>query len=80
LEQLEKFGCNIKEALIRETADQMVTTGMKDAGYTYVIIDDCWHGKRDAQGNIKRMQSVSKRYQGVGRLCSQQRTKVWHLF
>jgi alpha-galactosidase len=30
----------------------MVTSGMKDAGYEYVVIDDCWHGQRDANGFI----------------------------
>lgn len=48
-----KFGCNVNEALIRETADAMVASGMKDAGYLYVNIDDCWHGKRDALGFIQ---------------------------
>jgi alpha-galactosidase len=47
-----KFGCNVSEQLIRETADAMVASGMKDAGYQYVNIDDCWHGERDAQGFI----------------------------
>ncbi len=47
-----KFACDIDERLIRETADAMVKTGMKDAGYQYVNIDDCWHGPRDAAGNI----------------------------
>lgn len=47
-----KFACNIDEKLIRETADAMVRLGLKDAGYEYVNIDDCWHGKRDAAGNI----------------------------
>ncbi len=47
-----KFACNIDEKLIRETADAMVRLGLKDAGYEYVNIDDCWHGKRDANGNI----------------------------
>ena len=37
------FGCNVDEKLIRETADAMVANGMKDAGYQYVVIDDCWH-------------------------------------
>ncbi|MBN1782224.1 glycoside hydrolase family 27 protein [bacterium] len=46
------FGCDVNEALIRETADAMVSTGMKDAGYRYVNIDDCWHGKRDSLGFI----------------------------
>jgi alpha-galactosidase len=47
-----KFGCDVSEKLIRETADAMVATGMRDAGYTYVNIDDCWHGQRDSLGFI----------------------------
>jgi alpha-galactosidase len=47
-----KFGCNVNEQLIRETADAMVSSGMKDAGYQYVVIDDCWQVTRDASGNI----------------------------
>jgi len=48
-----KFGCDINERLIREVADAMVVTGLKDAGYQYVNLDDCWHGKRDADGLIQ---------------------------
>ena len=48
-----KFACNVDEKLIRTAADQMVSTGMKDAGYTYIVIDDCWHGARDAHGDIQ---------------------------
>src|SRR5690348_391332 len=47
-----KFGCDVSEKLIRETADAMVRTGMRDAGYSYVNIDDCWHGQRDSLGFI----------------------------
>jgi len=47
-----KFGCNVSEQLIRETADAMVSSGMKAAGYQYINIDDCWHGERDARGFI----------------------------
>nr|WP_314495901.1 glycoside hydrolase family 27 protein [uncultured Chryseobacterium sp.] len=47
-----KFSCNVDENLIRETADAMVSSGMKDAGYTYINIDDCWHGYRDENGFI----------------------------
>lgn len=32
----------INEDLIKETADAMVSSGLKDAGYEYVVIDDCW--------------------------------------
>ncbi len=47
-----KFGCNVSDQLIRSVADAMVSSGMRDAGYTYVVIDDCWQVSRDAQGNI----------------------------
>lgn len=48
-----KFACDVSEELIRQTADAMVSSGMKDAGYLYINIDDCWHGQRDAQGFIQ---------------------------
>jgi alpha-galactosidase len=44
------FACDINERLIRDTADAMVKLGLKDAGYEYINIDDCWHGKRDGRG------------------------------
>lgn len=47
-----RFGCNVSEDLIREMADAMVSSGMKDAGYQFIVIDDCWQVSRDAQGNI----------------------------
>lgn len=46
------FACNINEQLIRETADILVSTGLRDAGYVYLNLDDCWHGERDADGFI----------------------------
>jgi alpha-galactosidase len=49
-----KFGCDIDEDLIRETADAMVSSGMAAAGYTYVNIDDCWMApERDAAGRLQ---------------------------
>jgi alpha-galactosidase len=47
-----KFACNVNEQMIESMADAMVKSGMKDAGYQYVNIDDCWQVNRDAQGNI----------------------------
>ena len=47
-----KFGCNVSEKLIMEMADAMVESGMRDAGYQYVVIDDCWQVGRDSLGNI----------------------------
>lgn len=48
-----KFACNINEQLIREVADAMVETGLRDAGYVYLNLDDCWHGQRDSLGFIQ---------------------------
>ena len=47
-----KFGCNVSEKLMKEMADAMVSSGMKDAGYEYIVIDDCWQVGRDSLGNI----------------------------
>src|ERR1700733_28787 len=47
-----KFGCNVSEDMIKNMADAVVKSGMKDAGYEYVNIDDCWQVSRDASGNI----------------------------
>jgi alpha-galactosidase len=48
-----KFACKgLNEKVVRETADAMVSNGMKDAGYQFVVIDDCWQTGRDAAGNI----------------------------
>lgn len=47
-----KFGCNVDEIMIRQIADAMAATGMKNAGYQFVVIDDCWQGKRDSLGFI----------------------------
>jgi alpha-galactosidase len=47
------FACNVSDAVVRAQADAMAGKGMKDAGYTYINIDDCWQGQRDAQGNIQ---------------------------
>ncbi|WP_374166442.1 glycoside hydrolase family 27 protein [Arcticibacter sp. MXS-1] len=59
-----KFACNVDEKLIREIADAMVSSGMRDAGYTYINIDDCWHGERDSLGcihpDLKRFPSGMK--------------------
>ncbi|MFH0989535.1 MAG: glycoside hydrolase family 27 protein [bacterium] len=48
-----RFGCNVDERLIRETADAMVSSGMRESGYQYIIIDDCWQLYRDSLGTIQ---------------------------
>ena len=47
------FAVKVTDKDIRDSADQMVSTGMKDAGYVYVNIDDAWQGKRDEKGVIQ---------------------------
>jgi alpha-galactosidase len=47
-----RFGCNVSEDMIKGMADAMVKSGMKDAGYQYVVIDDCWQVERDKDANI----------------------------
>ena len=44
------FHGNVTEQDIREAADALVSSGMRDAGYVYVNIDDTWEGQRDANG------------------------------
>jgi alpha-galactosidase len=46
------FRCNVDEALIRQQADMLVRLGLRDVGYRYVILDDCWQGDRDAEGRF----------------------------
>ncbi len=46
------FAGKIDDATVRAQADAMVSSGMRDAGYVYINIDDTWQGNRDAQGII----------------------------
>lgn len=48
------FGCNINETLIRQHADAIVSSGMRELGYQYVVVDDCWFNpNRDSAGNLQ---------------------------
>jgi alpha-galactosidase len=48
------FGVAINESLARETADALTSTGLKEYGYNYIVIDDCWSIKdrRDGNGDL----------------------------
>ncbi len=46
------FAEKITDAIVRQQADAMVSSGMRDAGYVYINIDDTWEGQRDANGVI----------------------------
>jgi alpha-galactosidase len=47
-----KFASRVDDPTVRSIADAMASSGMKDAGYQYINIDDTWEAGRDAQGNI----------------------------
>lgn len=47
-----RFGCDVSEELIMTMADAMANSGMKDVGYEYIVIDDCWQLGRDENGKI----------------------------
>lgn len=40
------FATDISDSLIRETAEAMIDNGLRDLGYQYVVIDDCWSEKQ----------------------------------
>ena len=48
------FGHAIDETVVRETADTLISTGLRDLGYNYIVIDDCWSIKdrRDGNGDL----------------------------
>jgi alpha-galactosidase len=49
-----KFHCGITETIVKQTADAMVSSGMRDAGYLNVVTDDCWSATtRDSAGNLR---------------------------
>ena len=46
------FADHVTASDVRAAADALVRTGMRDAGYVYVNVDDTWEGSRDSQGVI----------------------------
>jgi alpha-galactosidase len=48
------FGSAVSETVIRDTADALAASGLKDCGYEYIVIDDCWSIQcgRDAHGDL----------------------------
>ncbi len=66
------FANAVSDEKIRSAADAIVKTGLVDHGWTYVNIDDCWQGNRDASGNIQPnakfpdMKALSDYIHGLG--------------
>ena len=47
------FACEINETVIKQAADIIVSTGLRDVGYVYVNLDDCWMApQRNARGEL----------------------------
>lgn len=46
------FRCDISERVVLDVARAMAANGLRDAGYVYVNIDDCWMKSRDEKGHI----------------------------
>ena len=47
------FAGAVDDTKVRAAADAMVSSGLINHGWTYINIDDCWQGDRDASGNIQ---------------------------
>ena len=59
------FGKDINDNLVREIADAMVETGLKDAGYAYLVIDDCWSKRERDSVTGKIVPDLEKFPQGM---------------
>ncbi|PQE22311.1 Alpha-galactosidase protein [Rutstroemia sp. NJR-2017a WRK4] len=54
------LGCDVSQELLLQTADLIVDYGLKDLGYHYVILDDCWSAGRNASNNNSLIADSSK--------------------
>lgn len=72
------FAMKVDEKLIRETAEALIASGMRDAGYNYIVIDDGWEAmERDAQGNlVPDPNKFPSGMKGAGRLSSFKRIQI----
>ncbi|TEY38137.1 hypothetical protein BOTCAL_0495g00020 [Botryotinia calthae] len=59
------LGCDVSEELLLQTADLIVDYGLKDLGYQYVILDDCWSNGRNASDNNTLVADADKFPQGM---------------
>ena len=47
-----RFGCDVNERLIRQMADAVVESGLREGGYEYLLIEDCWQAGRAPDGTL----------------------------
>ena len=74
------YHCNIDESLVKSIADAMATNGMKEAGYEYINIDDCWQVERFPNGTIPRPRAVPERHARLVRLRPLQGPQIRRLY
>ena len=76
------FAQNISEELILQSADAMVETGLKDEGYEYIVIDDCWALRETRQSGKSRSRSreIPARHEICRRLHTLQRAQIRNVF
>ena len=75
------FADNYNEQIIRDMADKLVSSGMKDAAYVYIIIYDNWTATRDSLGFLTvDKKKISFGYESNFRLYTFKRTQTGALF
>lgn len=47
------LGCDVSESLLLDVSKKLVDSGLRDVGYNYVVLDDCWSDGRDKYGSLK---------------------------
>ncbi|KAK9237360.1 glycoside hydrolase superfamily [Lipomyces kononenkoae] len=47
------FGCSVNENLLLSTAEKIAALGLRDVGYQYIVLDDCWSLGRDKEGKLQ---------------------------
>jgi len=47
------LGCDVSESLLLDTSKILLDTGLKDVGYQYVVLDDCWQDGRGDDGYVR---------------------------
>ncbi len=69
--------CNgISEASIKQAADALVSSGLRDVGYNYVIVEDCWQGARGGDGTIAAGATFPGGLQGLAQYLHSKQLKL----
>jgi alpha-galactosidase len=67
-----EYGCNINESVFLTAASELVSLGLKDLGYVYVNIDDCWADKSKKRDNRNEIIPDARRFpNGISGLATQ---------